>query len=225
MRLEYLHQPVLDVITRSLKGVELLARYDGTHSPKSVLKNNVLNWLALDLGSLTHVRDALMDTEGHMMVFINLSRHIVRHQWATEAFLHACRYAMEEAWIDIVVEVSEDTNLSPDGMIALASRIKHLGMKAAMNDYMGEPCCLKRAKLGCWDIIKVSAINRPLERVCDDIRTLTAMDVPIVAMGVESDKAVSEVEFAGARMIQGWEVGLPMPAWTWQSDNNNLSTQ
>lgn len=139
---------------------------------------------------------------------------MLRHPWALDAFLHACRQTTDRAWVDITVEVSEKISLNDKDMVDLAGKIRRMGMRSALDNYNGTRNCYKKATLGCWDAIKISSRDWPIERTCDDIIKLSHMDVTIIASAIETEKDMLAVEAAGASLIQGWHSGKPMPVWT-----------
>lgn len=212
MLLEFLQQPVVHAATGEVAGVELLSRLGG-QPPSSVLGSNTSGWLALDMGSLAHIRGGCVLGRGRGMVFVNLSRHIARHPWSLSAFLSACQQAMERSWVDIVVELDEEITLPDWEIVSLAHHIRSLGMQAAMDDHRGSPACYQRSRLACWDLIKVCAQNRPIESACVDIQNLAASGVPIVAEAIETASARRAVVDAGATYIQGWHTGYPVSVW------------
>ncbi|OGT89424.1 MAG: hypothetical protein A2286_06045 [Gammaproteobacteria bacterium RIFOXYA12_FULL_61_12] len=212
MLLEYLQQPIVHAGTGEIAGVELLARFDG-QPPAGILGDRASGWLALDLGGLSHIRDG--DLRGRQgAVFVNLSRHVVRYEWATDTFLQVCRRAQDQCLTRIVVEIDEETDLPDPGMSALAQRVRATGLLCAMDDHRGSPFCYRRSDLGCWDFIKVCSRNRPIESACKDIQILAATGVPVVAEAIETQSARIAAESAGASYIQGWHTGYPEPVWT-----------
>lgn len=214
MQLEYLQQPIVHAGTGTLVGVELLSRIEG-HPPGAVLGDNVNAWLALDIGALAHIRDGGITSQaGKPQIFVNLSRYIAHQDWATTAFLHACRQSLERSWVEIVVEVDEAVNLPDRQVVALAKRVRMLGMRCAMDDHRGSPSCYRRSRLDCWDIIKVCTQNRAIEAACIDIRQLAATGVPVVAEAIETARAHRLAAEAGAHCIQGWHTGFPVPVWS-----------
>ena len=213
MLLEYLHQPVVSLSTKQVAGVELLARFNGKATPAETLSHDVNEWLALDIGGLTHIQDNDILSKHHCMAFVNLSRHVARYQWATDAFLYACRQAMEQSSVDIVVDISDEININDEDIVSLAGRIRRMGIRCAMDDHKGLPGCHRRARLDCWDIIKVSVLDRLIDAVCRDVRSLAALCVPVVATSIENAHTMREVEASGASYAQGWHTGVPVPTW------------
>jgi diguanylate cyclase (GGDEF)-like protein len=219
------YQPMVDVRSRAIAGVEALLRWrhpqHGLVNPARFIPIAESTGLIIPLGEWV-LRQACRDAKhlpDHIKVAVNLSAVQFRK----------CNLA------DTVVRALADTGLPPECLevevtetvlleketdyIATLHRLKEIGVSVALDDFGTGYSSLSYLKLFPFDKIKIdrSFIKDMAERadcaaiVCSVIGLGRSLDMITTAEGVETQAQLDMIRAAGVTLAQGYLFGRPCP--------------
>jgi diguanylate cyclase (GGDEF)-like protein len=219
------YQPVVDVRTRSVSGVEALVRWrhpeHGLMPPARFIPLAESTGLIIPLGEwVLHqaCRDA-MAWPSHVTVAVNLSAVQFRKCNLLDAILSA----LSESGLPphrLEIEVTETVLLEKDtDHIALLHRLKEIGVSVALDDFGTGYSSLSYLTMFPFDKIKIdqSFIKEMAERadcaaiVCSVIGLGRSLDMTTTAEGVETEEQFEIIRAAGVTLAQGYLFGKPCP--------------
>jgi diguanylate cyclase (GGDEF)-like protein len=219
------YQPVVDVSTRALSGVEALVRWrhpeHGMMSPARFIPLAESTGLIVPLGEWVlrqACRDAMRWPE-HVTVAVNLSAV----QFRKRNLVEAVQRALVESGLPphrLEIEVTETVLLEKDNdHIALLHRLKELGVSVALDDFGTGYSSLSYLTMFPFDKIKIdqSFIKDMAARsdcaaiVCSVIGLGRSLDMTTTAEGVETEEQFEIVRAAGVTLAQGYLFGKPCP--------------
>jgi len=224
------YQPQLEAKSRRLTGVEALIRWQhperGLLAPAAFIGVAEECGLIGDLGAWT-VNEACRQIAawrsagrpfGH--VAVNISALEFRQHRLIDVFDGAMkRHGV--APTEIEVEVTESVLMSDtEATHSIITRLRALGLRLVIDDFGTGYSSLAYLKHLRPSKLKIDrAFVRDIDRDVDD-RALTsaiiglarALDIPVVAEGVETDTQMRYITEDGGDMVQGYLLGAPMPA-------------
>ena len=219
------YQPVVDVSTRELSGVEALVRWrhpdHGMMSPARFIPLAESTGLIVPLGEWV-LRQACRDAmrwPAHITVAVNLSAV----QFRKRNLVEAVQRALAESGLPprrLEIEVTETVLLEKDNdHIALLHRLKELGVSVALDDFGTGYSSLSYLTMFPFDKIKIdqSFIKDMAARsdcaaiVCSVIGLGRSLDMTTTAEGVETEVQFEIVRAAGVTLAQGYLFGKPCP--------------
>jgi EAL domain-containing protein (putative c-di-GMP-specific phosphodiesterase class I) len=122
---------------------------------------------------------------------------------------------------DITIEVTEDTFIAdPERARELLLDIRRHGLRTSIDDYGTgfsslsylRDLPLSELKMDRSFVASVHSDPRSRLIVASTINMAHALDVRVVAEGVESEEVASEVTALGVDILQGYYIAPPMPA-------------
>jgi diguanylate cyclase (GGDEF)-like protein len=222
---ELYYQPVADVRTRAVAGVEALVRWrhpeHGMMSPARFIPLAESTGLIVPLGEWV-LRQACRDAmrwPAHVTVAVNLSAV----QFRKRNLVEAVQRALAESGLPphrLEIEVTETVLLEKDNdHIALLHRLKALGVSVALDDFGTGYSSLSYLMMFPFDKIKIdqSFIKDMAARadcaaiVCSVIGLGRSLDMTTTAEGVETEEQFEIVRAAGVTLAQGYLFGTPCP--------------
>jgi diguanylate cyclase (GGDEF)-like protein len=223
---ELFYQPIVDVHTREVSGVEALMRWrhpeHGLVMPARFIPLAEATGLIIPLGEWAlrrACRDA-MRLPPHITVAINLSAAQFRKGSVYDAI---CRALADSGMPPhrLEVEVTETVLLQEKetDSIDLLHRLKELGICVALDDFGTGYSSLSYLKLFPFDKIKIdqSFIKDMAERadsaaiVCSVVGLGRSLDMATTAEGVETEAQLEMIRAAGVTLAQGYLFGRPCP--------------
>jgi predicted signal transduction protein with EAL and GGDEF domain len=219
------YQPIVDVRTRAVSGVEALLRWrhpeHGLVGPARFIPLAETTGLIIPIGEwvLQQACHDAMRLPEHVTVAVNLSAA----QFRKTNLLDVIRGALAHSGLPagrLEVEVTESVLLEKGtDHIALLHRLKELGVSVALDDFGTGYSSLSYLKLFPFDKIKIdqSFIKDMAERadsaaiVCSVIALGRSLDITTTAEGVETKAQLELVRAAGVTLAQGYLLGKPCP--------------
>jgi diguanylate cyclase (GGDEF)-like protein len=219
------YQPVIDVRTRSVSGVEALVRWrhpaHGLIPPARFIPLAESTGLIIPLGEwvLRRACQDAMSWPSHISVAVNLSAV----QFRKCNLLDAVRRALTDSGLPparLEVEVTESVLLEKDtDHIELLHRLKEIGVSVALDDFGTGYSSLSYLTMFPFDKIKIdqSFIKDMAERadcaaiVCSVIGLGRSLDMTTTAEGVETEEQFEIIRAAGVTLAQGYLFGKPCP--------------
>jgi diguanylate cyclase (GGDEF)-like protein len=220
------YQPIVDVRTREVSGVEALMRWrhpdHGLVMPARFMPLAETTGLIIPLGEWAlqqACRDA-MHLPPHITVAVNLSAA----QFRKGNLYETIRRVLAESGLPperLEVEVTETVLLleKEADSIDLLHRLKELGVSVALDDFGTGYSSLSYLKLFPFDKIKIdqSFIKDMAERtdcaaiVCSVVGLGRSLDIITTAEGVETEAQLEMIRAAGVTLAQGYLFGRPCP--------------
>jgi diguanylate cyclase (GGDEF)-like protein len=226
------HQPIVDLATGDIHGVEALLRWQ--HPTRGLITAGEFIDLAedtgliLDLGrwvilevcrQLAEWQDSLAE-RAPSRIFLNLSVAELTQSGLSE-FLAG---TAAEAGVDpkrLVVEVTETGMLQePDGLARAVSPLLALGCQVAIDDFGTGHSSLTRLVQLPASILKIDASfvqeltsGGTAEAIVRTVLQLAnTLDLTVVAEGVEDAATLTALQHLGCTYAQGYHLGHPGPA-------------
>ncbi len=219
-------EPQVDLRTGVITGFEVLARWDhpltGIVAPDRFIaiaeEHNLIGQLSDQV-----VRKALLaaaDWDPSITLSINISPRQFTDSWLAQKIV---RLLAETGFPAerLVVEVTE-SSLFADIELArtIVRSLKNQGIKLALDDFGSGFSSLSHLSVLPFDKIKIDRAfvasigkNRQSAAIVRAVTTMAqALDVPVVAEGIEDAEAHETVLQMGCASGQGWYFGKPMPA-------------
>ena len=224
-----LYQPIYDVPTRKVVGLEALTRW--RHPTQGVLPPEDFMPLAEETGLVVPIgrwaleeacsRAAAWNLGGHRL---GISVKISANQLNRDGFVTDVRRALQQSGIEpslLTLEIAEttvmrDTAASTEHL----EEIKQLGLRIAIDDFgsgYAHHSDLQRMPL---DFLKV---DRSSLAASDDpeyrswlLQTIIILgrdlSLPVIATGIETSEELTAIQAMGCPMAQGSFIGRPAPA-------------
>lgn len=226
--LELHYQPKVDTKTYSLSGVEALLRWQhpvkGWIAPKVFimaaerfgLMNQVSHWVIEESCRTLH----RMRSMGiHLQVSINLSSQQFRNPDLVKNVVEVLqRFDLPHSCL--MFEVNEETTLSnPEQVDARLAEFKAAGIDIAMDDYGAgnssisgiQKLNVSQLKLDASITTKTTLDQRSYDIADALIRFAHALDLSVVAEGVETEEQCRALTELGCDQMQGYLFGRPVP--------------
>jgi EAL domain-containing protein (putative c-di-GMP-specific phosphodiesterase class I)/FixJ family two-component response regulator len=223
------YQPLIDVRTGELWGVEALARWN--HATRGLLAAGAFIRQAEEAGLARRVTDAVVE---HAMqdlaqwrtldlqpgLTINLAPSAIdRLDWPDMLMQRALQTGLDPA--RIVVEITESTiGLNPLNLLDVATRIRLKGFGLAIDDYGNGDCTLEQLKRLPLSYLKIDASLAAGALRDATVRAIFESTVDmghrlgtkVVVEGVEDEPHWRLARESGCDYAQGYFLGRPMPA-------------
>ncbi len=223
------YQPIVDLTTGGLCGVEALARWRhperGLVPPQEFIPIAEETGLIAALGArvlstaceqFMHWRATLGDT-APCSVAVNLSRAQLRQGDLIEIVQHELlRTGMQPQWLRL--EVTESLAMQDSGALAVLHRLKGLGISLALDDFgtgYSSLACLHEIPVDVLKIDRsfVSQLTQSNHRrvlIQATVLVARALGIQTVAEGVETPEQARLLDNLGCSMGQGYLFGRPM---------------
>jgi diguanylate cyclase (GGDEF)-like protein len=224
-----LYQPIYDLGTRRVTGVEALLRWQ--HPSRGVLLPADFLQVAEDTGLIVPIGRWLLEEVSSRAAAWNVAGHrvtafvkISANQLDREGIVTDVRRALQQSGLDpslLTLEVAEEAVMRD---VAAATRrlreIKGLGVRVAIDEFGSGYAFRSHLQQLPLDFLKVDR-GTLAESDAEDYRhwLLEAILVfgrdlalPVIAKGVETAEQLSELRASGCAMAQGSYLGEPLPA-------------
>jgi diguanylate cyclase (GGDEF)-like protein len=219
------YQPIVNVRTRKVSGVEALLRWrhpeHGLVPPARFLPLAENTGLIIPLGEWV-LQQACRDA-ARLPAPIKVAVNLSAAQFRKGNLYDAIRRALTESGLPpdrFEVEVTETVLLEKEAdYIALLHRLKDIGVSVALDDFGTGYSSLSYLKLFPFDKIKIdqSFIKDMAVRadcaaiVCSIIGLGRSLDMITTAEGVETEAQLELIRAAGVTLAQGYLFGRPCP--------------
>lgn len=229
------YQPQVDLVTGSLHGFEVLARWQ--HPERGLVEPSSFIPVAEATGmigalSFSVMKQALLETlhwDARLLIAVNLSpvqlKDPLLAQRITKLLVETGFPAQR-----LELEITE-SSLFDDLDLALITitSLKNLGITISLDDFGTGYSSLTQLQALPFDRIKIDRTfvasmgeNEESAAIVGAIMSLGAsLKLPVTAEGIETDAVRSSLEALGCAQGQGWHFGRPLPA----SDARKLSHQ
>ncbi len=222
-----LYQPIVDLTTRDVVGVEALLRWtDETLGPvepgefipvaeESGLIVPIGDWVLRECcGQMKSWKEAGVD----VFVDVNLSRRQLLHADMAVSFLQTVREAELEGR-DLVVDVSEDHYTSDPRVRSVLAELGQGGVRIAIDDFGTGLSSLKSIRLSTTKILKLDRTfvagipeNRQYLSICVAVVKLAeSLNMRSLAEGIESEKQFEYLRKNDCHLGQGFYFSPPVP--------------
>ncbi|GAB7189319.1 EAL domain-containing protein [Kineococcus sp. NUM-3379] len=230
--LHLVYQPEVDTVTGELVGFEALLRWTspglGTVSPADFIPVAEENGLIVEIGRrvlLDACRQLASWRAGHpatrgVTMWVNVSPH----QLADPGFVATVTDALDATGLPgaaLGLEITETAVMAdPEAARATLTRLRRLGVRVALDDFGTGYSSLAVLKSLPVDVVKVDrSFVRGLGQDLSDTRLVAAivsmahaLDLSVVAEGVEEEGQHAVLRELGCEVSQGYLFGRPVPA-------------
>jgi predicted signal transduction protein with EAL and GGDEF domain len=224
-------QPVVRLADGGVLGYEALVRW--RHPARGLLTPGDFLGVAEDSGLIEDIdwlvyrkamRQAMRLVSDDVCLSLNVSPRMFRHDDFAERLLAA---TADEGFkpARLRLEVTEGTLLrEPEKVIATLQRLRGAGIHAALDDFGTGYSSLSHVHQFPLRAIKIdrsfiAAMESDPRRATAMIEAIIALgralDIEIVAEGVETEAQRAALEMMGCECGQGWLFGRPQPAGHW----------
>jgi diguanylate cyclase (GGDEF)-like protein len=219
-------EPQIDLVTQSLCGFEMLARWDhperGIVSPEEFIPVAEESGLIGDL-SLAVLRRAFLearDWDAAVSLSVNISPVQLKDPWLAQKItklLVETRFPPER----LEIEITESSLFENLGLAhAIVSSLRNQGIRLALDDFGTGYSSLGHLRALPFERIKIdrsfiSSINDNPDSgaiVTAITRLAESLKLQITAEGIEEDAIEARLRGIGRYTGQGWLFGRPMPA-------------
>lgn len=227
--LKTVYQPKVDSITRKIKGVEALLRWQhpdlGFISPAEFIPIAEECGLILTIGEYVMkeaCKQACKWKQAGLLnptIAINVSGHQFNQRQVTDR-LFSLLDLYELLPSDIELEITESIILEQKNVIDILNEVRTRGIKIAIDDFGTGYSSLSMLKTFPVDILKIDRAfvkdiseSNEARNIADAILALGhALDLTIVAEGIETDNQLVYFRDRNCHLIQGYLTGKPMSA-------------
>ena len=225
-----LYQPIYDLTTRRVVGLEALIRW--VHPKQGVLPPGDFMPLAEESGQVVPIgrwvleeacsRAAAWNVAGHR---VGISVEISANQLNRDGFVTDVRRALQQSGIEpalVTLEIAETTIMRDlDAADARLEEIRQLGVRIAIDDFGGSGYArhsdLQRMPL---DVLKVDRTSLAASEDEDYRRWLLEailvfgrdLSLTVIATGIETAEQMDTLQALGCTLAQGSFTGKPTPA-------------
>src|SRR5699024_1071358 len=225
---ELYYQPLIDVDTRKLQGFEALIRWN--HPTKGIIPPVKFIPLAEETGMIEEIGNFVLEKAcnqqiewkekgyGEYKIYVNLSIE----QFKNDEFLATTQEILHRTGVDprfigleltesTLIEDMEETTLKLDELnaINLSIAIDDFGRDYSSLCYLID-FRIKRLKID-RTFIKVIEKNKRIEAIVAAINTMAkALDIEVVAEGIETESQFTIVEQLGCEIVQGYLFDPPL---------------
>ncbi|MEO6629090.1 MAG: EAL domain-containing protein, partial [Aquihabitans sp.] len=225
------HQPVVDLRTGRICGVEALVRWN--HPTRGLLGPGQFIPVAEDTGLIEelgmHILDLALSDAGRLArkcpspqfrMGVNVSVRQLNRPELDKVIADLCT---SHSWPphDLVLEITETAlSLDTDGLPELLSRIQALGVLLAIDDFGTGYSSLARLGQMPVDQVKidqafVAAIDQPdnrLDRIVDAVVAIAdALEIEVLGEGVETVAQLDHLRRIHCDLAQGYLFSKPLP--------------
>ncbi|HEY3239373.1 MAG TPA: EAL domain-containing protein [Acidimicrobiia bacterium] len=230
--LRLVYQPVIDLPTGRMVGVEALLRW--AHPDQGVLPPALFVPMAEELGLIVPIGAWAFAEAARqwtawqrsapqyppMLMAVNLSTRQLRDPGLVEAF----RRIIDETGIDptcVCLELTETVLMEDPHLYLQPLRdLKALGLRLALDDFGTGHASLTYLKRFPFDVLKIDrSFVRGLGRDSADraivkgvVDLAHALGLQVVAEGIEDQEHLAELRALGCDMAQGYHFARPLPA-------------
>lgn len=218
------YQPKIHVRRQEINSAEALVRWN--HPERGLILPGDFIGAAedgdvIDLLTLWTIRRAILDQRtlqaaGHdLRIFINISGQLL----ADQVFVDAACQLVAEADAKLGFEVTETSVIrDPDSAIANLQRFADIGITIAIDDYgagLSSLAYLKQLparelKIDKLFVTQLTSSNRDPLIVRSTIDLAHALEMEVVAEGVETHAALALLTVMGCDMVQGFLISRPI---------------
>jgi EAL domain-containing protein (putative c-di-GMP-specific phosphodiesterase class I) len=225
-----LYQPILDLPTNRILGVEALLRWD--HPERGRLLPDDFLAMAEELGLIVPIGRwviaeacrqlaAWQRATGRTDLFV--SANVSPLQLRDARFVDDVMVAIARAAIkpeDLTLEVTESAILDADGSAAVLERLRAMGVRIALDDFGTGYATISNLMRVPLDLIKIDrsfvaglhAGSREAALVENLLRIASALGVEPVAEGIEDREERQLLTDLGCRLGQGFLMSVPAEA-------------
>ncbi|WP_270655283.1 EAL domain-containing protein [Enterobacter bugandensis] len=218
-------QPIVDITTGKIKGVEVLARWTGPGGAEVPPEDFIVR--AIETKLIISLTFSLMDSvrakisvlppfQNMLMISFNAEQECLR----SFAFVAACKYFMatlSPLRTDLIVEVTEREPMSAESLQKLAE-LHNAGAKIALDDFGSGHATMDVLDVLCPDIVKTDISLTSLSREDDPDGLLTQClqelhsrtGITVVGECVETQQEAEWLAKHGVTLMQGWAFGRPL---------------
>ena len=223
------YQPKVDSATQQVIGVEALVRWE--HPDRGMVLPMLFLPVARRAGLMQQlsevvVSQAISDASRWRRagLHLNVSINIAPPELLNGGLMPFIYKALSRTSVprdDITIEVTEDTFIAdPERARELLLDIRRHGLRTSIDDYGTgfsslsylRDLPLSELKMDRSFVASVHSDPRSRLIVASTINMAHALDVRVVAEGVESEEVASEVTALGVDILQGYYIAPPMPA-------------
>lgn len=227
--LELLYQPKVCAHNGQLKSLEALCRWThpelGAISPAEFIPLAEESGLILPLGEFVleracqQIRQWRLAGLAEVSIAVNVSGHqLNQRQVDRQLFRLLERCDVPEEAIEL--EITESVLVEQDHVLALLERIRARGVRIAIDDFGTGHSSLSMLKAFPIDILKIDrafvceiADEQRAYSIVDTIIALgQALNLTLVAEGIETESQLHYLRARGCHLIQGYLTGRPMSA-------------
>ncbi|WP_339947090.1 EAL domain-containing protein [uncultured Albimonas sp.] len=223
LELELFFQPQNDNATRRIVGFEALLRW--RHPTRGLVSPDEFVPLAETTGLINEIGDWVLQeacqTAAHWPRGISIAVNVAPRQLARPDFAETVMDALLVSGLDagrLELEITEASLIADQERARrVISALKRAGVRVAMDDYGTGYASLATLKAYPFDKIKIDRSfiqNLPDDRQGAAIVRSTlilgeALDIPVLAEGVETEAQLAFLRQAGCVSSQGWLFGRP----------------
>ena len=227
--LELLYQPKVCSLSGKIKGVEALSRWKhpqlGNISPMEFIALAEETGLILPLGEMVLEQackqSRIWQLAGYtdVPIAVNVSGHQFNQRMVDQQLL-ALLERMDVSPQAIELEITESVLVEQAHVRKLLERIRERGIRIAIDDFGTGHSSLSMLQDFPVDILKIDRAfiseitdSRRTYAIVDTIIALGhALDLTLVAEGIETDTQLYYLRERNCQLIQGYLTGRPMPA-------------
>jgi len=227
-QLRLLYQPQVDLGSRAIVGVEALVRWD--HPTRGRIMPDDFLPLAEDAGLMQEIDEWVrttallqarrwLDQGINLRMAVNLSTALLHD----DALASRIRRQLDDLRLDpalLEIEITDRVVVSDDQLPRLLRPLRDIGVRLAIDDFGTGTSVIGRLD-GCG--MNTLKIDRSFVRGIDDtgasapiVRALLAMasalNLQVVAEGVETDAQATFLHAAGCQLAQGYLFSKPIEA-------------
>ncbi|GAB4122862.1 MAG: hypothetical protein Fur0014_21900 [Rubrivivax sp.] len=225
------YQPIVDLLTGRVEGVEALARWNhptrGPVPPVEFIPLAEENGLIAELGEhvlITACSDAATwrerwGSEAPATVSVNLSRAQIR-KGKLPARVAAILAQTGLPANALRLEITESLAMQDPQMVATLHELRALGVSLALDDFGTGYSSLASLDQLPLDAVKID--RSFVQRMVGDkyqtalieatLKVAQSLQLQVVAEGVETEEQLGVLRRAGCTLAQGWLFGRPVPA-------------
>ncbi len=219
------YQPIFEIPSLKPKGVEALVRWShplrGLLEPAEFLEVAEESGLILPLGDQL-VAEALQLAKQKFMKRHFLTLNLSHRQLIDSGFPARFMKQLERAGVkphDVYVEVSERVSqLDPERVRNALAHLAHWGVGVVLDDFgsgISDLSLLRHLPIRLLKLDRELVAKLPEDREAAKLclaltRFAGALDIPVVAEGVESKEQLEQIRGCGCRYVQGFLLGEPM---------------
>jgi diguanylate cyclase (GGDEF)-like protein/PAS domain S-box-containing protein len=228
-QLELYYQPQIDAITGQVSGVEALVRW--LHPTMGLLQPGQFIPLAEKTGQIVELGNVVLTKACSVLREWNLAGindismavNISPRQFTLEHITHQLETIIEQSGVNpdlLVLEITEDVFLSDNVLLQTTlNRLKKTGIKLSLDDFGTGFSSLSYLQQYPLDVLKidrafVNAMSEKAETrmiVKAIIAMAKAMNLKVVAEGVETLDQVSVLQQYQCNIFQGFYYSKPLP--------------
>ena len=219
-------EPQIDLVTQSLHGFEMLARWN--HPERGIVPPDQFILVAEECGligdlSMAVMRQAFEEArhwDPSLTLSVNISPVQLKDPWLAQRItklLVETGFPAER----LEIEITESSLFESLGLAqAIVSSLKNQGIKLALDDFGTGHSSLAHLRALPFDRIKIdrsfiASINdnsESLAIVTAITRLAESLGLAVTAEGIEDELIEARLRTIGSYQAQGWLFGKPMPA-------------